>query len=72
MAETGVLRKIQIEATGGHHELQSVLGGIYKAVEELRREAARQQFGSALPSLYDARASINLEGTIKVETEDDL
>lgn len=69
---TGFLRRIEIEATGGHHELQTVVGAIYKAVEELRGEAARLSMpvGGLDPLRY--QAPINLEGTIKVETEDEL
>lgn len=75
MAElrNGVLRRVEIEATGGHHELQTILGAIYRAVDELRAEASRLAApvgGLREPLRYIA--PINLEGTIKVETEDDL
>jgi hypothetical protein len=70
---TGVRKKITIEATGGHHELGALLDAVHKAVEKLRTEATSESVGSGFASLpIYAHASINLEGTIRVETEDDL
>ena len=71
---TGVMRRVVIEATGGHHELSAVVKGVLQSVETLRIEAARDGEDRAMPVTISAfnRASINLEGTIRVETEDDL
>ena len=66
-----VLRSIEIRATGGHAELQAIVTAVLNAVHKLRDDAAQEQHGISRPSfLYEGR--IDLNGTIRVETEDRL
>lgn len=70
---TGVRKKITIEATGGHHELGVLINHVQKAVESLRAHAEREEINYVTTTAPRYRtASINLEGTIRIETEDDL
>lgn len=75
--ETGVLRRVTIEATGGHRELQAIVRAVVDEVDALRSAAAKEQqetfnLGRLATRAFVPSPPINLEGTIKVETEDDL
>jgi hypothetical protein len=74
IVRTGIVKKVTIEATGGHHELSSLVAAVQQAVTKLREQAQRDDINYATsirPPAYIA-ASINLEGTIRIETEDEL
>ena len=76
-SETRVIRRVTVEATGGHRELQAIATAVADAVEKLRWEASREYSEHFIPNVSTRppafiAAAINLEGTIKVETEDAL